>query len=280
VQKFLEPVRNKLYYRRFAGAGKKCGEDCKCESKESNGHDHSHSHGHGHSHDHHNHGHGGHGNHGPWNLEAMDKAKTTLFQALKTTQTAVPELKGKGMIRILEIGVGPGANFKFYPEKCEYIGVDPNTSFRDDVNQNMAKFPGIKLKDFVHSGAEDLSKVPDNSVDAVVATAVLCSVKDLQKVFKEIRRVLVPGGKYYYLDHIADQSHTLTYLMQKLVTFCYLIVSYTGLVHAAHLDRKTDQEILKAGFSSVDQKYVNLEMHGKSHLVQLARLLVIGIAKK
>ena len=69
------------------------------------------------------------------------------------------------------------------------IGVEPNPYFVDEL---------LKLKDscpnlvkVIRGFAEDLSDISNESVDAVVSTLVLCSVKDLDKSIKEVKRVLV-----------------------------------------------------------------------------------------
>ena len=46
----------------------------------------------------------------------------------------------------------------------------------------------------------------DNSVDAVIVTLVLCSVEDVPKVLSEVKRVLKPGGKFYFFEHVLDPN--------------------------------------------------------------------------
>jgi len=48
------------------------------------------------------------------------------------------------------------------------------------------------LEKYILNGAEDLSDVPNDSVDVVVSTLVLCSVKNMKKVLQEVHRVLIP----------------------------------------------------------------------------------------
>ena len=62
---------------------------------------------------------------------------------------------------------------------------------------------------------EDLAAagIEDNSVDAVIMTLVLCSVNDQIKCIKEIQRVLKPGGKFFYMEHIiADEGNKLRFV--------------------------------------------------------------------
>lgn len=48
------------------------------------------------------------------------------------------------------------------------------------------------LEKFAVESAEDMRSIESRSVDAVIGTHVLCSVKNQQRVFQEILRVLVP----------------------------------------------------------------------------------------
>ncbi|CAG2162371.1 unnamed protein product [Oppiella nova] len=95
---------------------------------------------------------------------------------------------------ILEIGPARGNNFEFYPSNCRIIALDYNSYFEKYFRQNKSKFPNILCEDFVNGMAEDMRQIEDNSVDVVVATYVLCSVKDRNKTLREIRRVLKKGG--------------------------------------------------------------------------------------
>ncbi|HFB65958.1 MAG TPA: class I SAM-dependent methyltransferase [Aeromonadales bacterium] len=45
--------------------------------------------------------------------------------------------------------------------------------------------------------------IAENSLDYVVSTLVCCSVKDLQGSLNEINRVLKPGGRYIFMEHVA-----------------------------------------------------------------------------
>lgn len=54
------------------------------------------------------------------------------------------------------------------------------------------QYPGVKLERRLITGVEDMSEIPDGSVDVLVGTMVFCQVKDIEKTFKEILRVLVP----------------------------------------------------------------------------------------
>eukprot|EP00588_Corethron_pennatum_P010316 CAMPEP_0194279718 /NCGR_PEP_ID=MMETSP0169-20130528/14085_1 /TAXON_ID=218684 /ORGANISM="Corethron pennatum, Strain L29A3" /LENGTH=322 /DNA_ID=CAMNT_0039024175 /DNA_START=266 /DNA_END=1234 /DNA_ORIENTATION=- len=122
--------------------------------------------------------------------EEMDEVqtfKTELFDNVK-----------KGDL-VLEVGVGPGPNLKFYGSRASTVlAVDPNRQF-DSYARDAAAAANTELL-FLPGRAEDIP-MEDASVDVVVGTMVLCSVTSVEKSLKEVRRVLKPGGKYLFTEH-------------------------------------------------------------------------------
>ncbi len=57
-------------------------------------------------------------------------------------------------------------------------------------------------------GTAEQLEVADNSVDAVVSTLVLCSVPNLSGTLQEILRVLKPGGRFLFIEHVAAPRGT------------------------------------------------------------------------
>ena len=95
---------------------------------------------------------------------------------------------------ILEIGIGAGENFSYYPDCTSLIAVDSNSHVEKLLKTNLAKVGDrIRLKKFDVASADKLD-VADNSVAAVVCTMVLCSVADdqIRKTLQEVKRVLMP----------------------------------------------------------------------------------------
>jgi ubiquinone/menaquinone biosynthesis C-methylase UbiE len=70
--------------------------------------------------------------------------------------------------------------------------VDKNPAFETLLRDNLKQYTSLQLERIVHCPAEDMHEVPDESVDAVVASLVLCSVSDVPRVLAEVRRVLAP----------------------------------------------------------------------------------------
>jgi SAM-dependent methyltransferase len=67
--------------------------------------------------------------------------------------------------------------------------------------------------DIVTGFAESLP-FPDESFDAVVATMVFCSVSDMGASVREIRRVLKPGRRFAFIEHVAAPPGTLLRSLQ------------------------------------------------------------------
>lgn len=95
-----------------------------------------------------------------------------------------------GTLRLLEIGCGSGANFQFFPYGCTVTCADPNPHFDPYLRRSMEANEHLTYDAFLVVSAEDMRDVDDESVDVVVSTLVLCSVRDVPPVLREVRRVL------------------------------------------------------------------------------------------
>ena len=62
-----------------------------------------------------------------------------------------------------------------------------------------------------------MSMISSDSIDAVVSTHVLCSVPNAGAVLREITRVLKPGGRYYFFDHILSDKGTWMHTVQTTI---------------------------------------------------------------
>src|SRR3954453_9483359 len=115
---------------------------------------------------------------------------------------------------VLEIGAGTGENFPFYPAGIHRIGVEPNFYMQEHLLKRAAEY---KIDGELKTGIAEKLPVADASVDAVVGTLVMCSVSDQAKVLDEILRVLRPGGRYVFIEHVAAADHSRLWWMQKLI---------------------------------------------------------------
>ncbi|CAK9085507.1 unnamed protein product [Durusdinium trenchii] len=116
-------------------------------------------------------------------------------------QKAIPP----GVERLVEVGVGAGVNFPYFKNAGvnEVIAVEPNLNFLQSA-EAAAKSADIQLQ--VRQGVMEEMPFPDGSMDVVVGTLLLCSVQDLQRSIAEVKRVLRPGGRYIFTEHVAAKQ--------------------------------------------------------------------------
>lgn len=104
-----------------------------------------------------------------------------------------------GLGKLLEVGVGTGANFRYYPQGVAATAIDLSGEMLRRAQQKAA---GLGLSvDFHQMDAQSLS-FAQGSFDQVVTTWVFCSVPDPVQGLSEIKRVLRPGGRLMMLEHV------------------------------------------------------------------------------
>lgn len=155
--------------------------------------------------------------------------------------SAIPEGK------ILEIGVGTGINFKYYPKtNRDYTAVDISPKMIRRARDRAAKI-GTAVT-IIEMDAEDL-RFPDGTFDAVVATCVLCSVPDPAKVLKEARRVLKRDGTVVFLEHMRPGGRILGKLFDVMNIATSRLIGF-------NVNRRTSDAIRKAGFTIIDERFL------------------------
>ncbi len=166
--------------------------------------------------------------------ESIFRLKRTLFS----------ELHG----RILEIGPGTGPNIRFFSPDIEWLGVEPNPFMYPYLVQSIRTL-GRPEKNFrILPGDPCGVRLPveNESMDAVVCTQVLCSVADPEATLQEVRRVLKPGGRFAFLEHVAASRGSGLRLLQN-----FLQPLWTFVTCGCHPNRETWITITQAGFSQV-----------------------------
>ena len=144
---------------------------------------------------------------------------------------------------ILEIGPGAGVNLGYYAPGVTWIGIEPNVYMQAHL-QKEAESRGMQVD--LRTGLAERLEAADASVDAVVGTLVLCSVTSVVSALKEIRRVLKPGGKYVFIEHVAAPRGTWLRRMQRILCPCFRFFAV-----GCRPDRETGTEIDRAGFAEV-----------------------------
>jgi len=145
---------------------------------------------------------------------------------------------------VVEIGPGTGANFAHLPEGVRrWIGIEPNPHMHPPLRASAAHHE-IEA-DFRNLSAEGM-QVDDETVDAVLSTFVLCSVPDPAAVLRDVQRILVPGGRFVFMEHVAAAPGSRLRRIQGLAK-----PFWKYMADGCCLDRKLGDAIRAAGFREV-----------------------------
>jgi ubiquinone/menaquinone biosynthesis C-methylase UbiE len=110
------------------------------------------------------------------------------------------ELLASASGRTIEIGAGTGLNLAHYPPAVtELVMVEPDRHMAKRLRSRVEN--SLRIAQVTQSPGERLP-FPDGSFDTAVMTLVLCTAPDPQAVLNEVARVLAPGGRLLFLEHV------------------------------------------------------------------------------
>jgi len=144
---------------------------------------------------------------------------------------------------VLEIGTGTGAMFPAYGADVFVTAVEPDDEFRHAATE-AARSARAAIR--VLPGTAESLPVEDASVDAIVTSTVLCSVRSVPETLAEFHRVLKPGGGLRLLEHVRSEQWPAGFLMD-LLNPLWLRLNKMG----CHWNRRTIDAIRHAGFDIV-----------------------------
>ena len=158
------------------------------------------------------------------------------------------ELVSRATGRTLEIGAGSGLNLPHYTDAVtELVVSEPSPHMREHLRGRLeTEPPPVGAWDLVDAGAEHLP-FEDSSFDTVVATFVLCSVDDPAGVLDELARVLRPGARYLFLEHVHAGEGTRLGRFQDVIE-----VPHRYVAAGCHPNRR-GEELLEASPLEVER---------------------------
>jgi ubiquinone/menaquinone biosynthesis C-methylase UbiE len=178
----------------------------------------------------------------PWLIDFACGMRSVGKQRMKV----IPQAHG----RVLEIGIGTGLNLPFYDtsQVRELVGVEPSQRMHHLVLQRSraARLP----VEIVGITAERLP-LADAVFDTVVNTYTLCTIPDPVAALREVRRVLVPGGKLLFSEHGRAPDANVLKWQSRLQPY------WSKLAGGCMLDRDIPAILREAGFDpQVQSMYI------------------------
>ena len=150
--------------------------------------------------------------------------------------------------RLLDVGVGTGRNFPFYPPGSQVVGIDISSAMlaRAEPRRKSAAAE-VELRQM------DVTRldIPGRTFDAAVATFLFCVLPEELQVpaLKELGRVVKPGGPVRLLEYVRPQRtvrRVLARLWEPWIAWAY----------GASFDRRTEQHIPEAGLELTEARFV------------------------
>ena len=167
---------------------------------------------------------------------------------------------------VIEIGGGTGANLQMYDGALRNLTVtEPERPMIGRLQRKIdAQRPGTNL---LQATAEALP-FEDDSFDTAVSTLVLCTVDDQARALSELRRVLRPGGRLLFMEHVRADDERLARWQDRLQPLQGRIAC------GCHCNRPTLDGIRAAGF-----EVTRLERDEIAHAPPIVRPLIVGVAE-
>jgi ubiquinone/menaquinone biosynthesis C-methylase UbiE len=167
--------------------------------------------------------------------------------------------------RVVEIGSGTGANLAHYPRTIdELVCTEPEEPMAKRLREKVAG-SGLPVR-VVNAPAEELP-FEDDSFDIAVAALVLCTVSDPRRAVDEVARVLKPGGRFIFMEHVRSTDPSSAKWQDRLHPL------WVRFGHGCHCNRPT--------LDTIEASPLRVETHRRGVIRRappIVRPLLTGVA--
>jgi len=151
------------------------------------------------------------------------------------------KLVSKATGKVLEIGAGTGLNLAYYDlEKVSSLVMIDRDLNRKELEEKIEDYKDLNIV-LKEENVMDLGFSAE-SFDTVVFTLVFCTVADVEKGLREIKRVMKRDGKIIFIEHVRPETEPLG------KTFDTLTPLWKKLASGCHLNRQTQESLQTMGF--------------------------------
>ncbi|HVL00736.1 MAG TPA: class I SAM-dependent methyltransferase, partial [Dongiaceae bacterium] len=128
----------------------------------------------------------------------------------------IADLIGQAKGRVLEIGAGTGANLGYYQEGVkEVVGIEPVEAMLEKARR-VASTTAHGVPISLATGDARVLPFADGEFDTVVACLVFCTIPEPEKAAREAFRVLKPGGRLVFFEHVVSPHQRTRAWQQRL----------------------------------------------------------------
>jgi SAM-dependent methyltransferase len=137
--------------------------------------------------------------------------------------------------RVLDVGSGSGLYIQYAAlsdHVTEYIAMEPNTGMHPKIRENSAavhpKFPVRIIGGYLEHIKES------QSFDSIILGNVMCEIPDQEAGMREVARLLKPGGRVYFSEHVIEEKPSIARAVQQGVNWWWVVVTA-----GCHCNRRT-----------------------------------------
>jgi ubiquinone/menaquinone biosynthesis C-methylase UbiE len=173
--------------------------------------------------------------------------------------------------RTLEIGAGNGYNLRHYTRAVtELVITEPSPYMLKQLHKQLAISPPQVTAWKMLSADAEMLPFADASFDTVTGGYIHCTIPSPERAMAEIARVLKPGGRYLFIEHVRARDGSLLARAQDAIEPLHVY-----LAAGCHPNRRTEQVLQRCELIVEWVEHTTLPA-----AIPSVRPVVLGVARK